>query len=143
MFSEILIKINLRHEESKFSQREFIRKYCFQFSFIVILLYHIFEHPSLPSYVSDIGWILWLLLDIPQGDLFSICETFLGQTSKTFLAKETLTEKEKSLCNLINNIVDLCIISGSIFTNSFWETLDSSCLRFLFRFPEDVFRNSN
>ena len=61
--------------------------------------------------------------------MFSLCETFLGHKSKTFLAKETLTEKEKSLCNLINNI------------NSLWETLDSSCLRFLFRFPENAIYN--
>merc|ERR1711954_408050 len=30
------------------------------------------------------------------------------------LDQETLTETEKSLCNLVINIIDFCIISGSI-----------------------------
>ena len=64
--------------------------------------------------------------------MVTIYKLSLPYTSLKCLAlptQETLTEKEKSLCILINNI------------NSLWETLDSSCLRFLSRFPVNAIYN--
>ena len=50
-------------------------------------------------------------------ELVTTYKLSLPYTSPKCLAlppKETLTEKEKSLCNLVINIIGFCIISGSI-----------------------------
>ena len=40
--------------------------------------------PIPPFYINGNGRILWYLPNIPQGDFFFLCETFLGQKSETF-----------------------------------------------------------
>ena len=40
--------------------------------------------PIPPFYIYGNGRILWYLPNIPQGDFFFLCETFLVQKSETF-----------------------------------------------------------